>query len=130
MMVKNEALITLTGWLNDVKDFSWGRALKVSVDVRKKTDAGTWETVDKTIYDVTTDNRTPLEGVKQVVVSGRIVGTNVFEKRDGTSGFSIKVRAESVEPAANQVVDKTGHAALNEVWATATPGGIEESAPF
>jgi hypothetical protein len=129
-MVKNEALIQLTGWLNDVKDFEWGRALKVSVDVRKKNHQGEWETVDKTIYDVTTDNRAPLDGVKQVVVSGRIVGTNVFEKRDGTSGFSIKVRAESVEPAANQVVEKTGHAALNEVWATATPGGIEESAPF
>jgi hypothetical protein len=129
-MVKNEAQIQLTGWLNDVKDFEWGRALKVSVDVRKKNHQGEWETVDKTIYDVTTDNRAPLDGVKQVVVSGRIVGTNVFEKRDGTSGFSIKVRAESVEPAANQVVEKTGHAALNEVWATATPGGIEESAPF
>jgi hypothetical protein len=129
-MVKNEAQIQLTGWLNDVKDFDWGRALKVSVDVRKKNHQGEWETVDKTIYDVTTDNRAPLEGVKQVVVSGRIVGTNVYQKRDGTSGFSIKVRAENVEPAANQVVEKTGHAALNEVWATATPGGIEESAPF
>ena len=129
-MVKNEAQIQLTGWLNDVKDFEWGRAIKVSVDVRKKNHQGDWETVDKTVYDVTTDNRAPLDGVKQVVVTGRIVGTNVFEKRDGTSGFSIKVRAENVEPAANQVVDKTGHAALNEVWATATPGGIEESAPF
>jgi hypothetical protein len=99
-MIKNEAQVTVTGWLNDVKDFEWGRALKVSVDVRKKTEAGTWETVDKTIYDVTTDNRSPLEGVKQVVVTGRIVGTNVFEKRDGSSGFSIKVRAENVEPAA------------------------------
>ena len=129
-MVKNEAQIQLTGWLNDVKDFEWGRALKVSVDVRKKTEAGTWETVDKTIYDVTTDNRTPLEGVKQVVVTGRITGTNVFQKRDGSSGFSIKVRAENVEPAANQVVEKTGHAALNKVWPVATPGGITEEAPF
>jgi hypothetical protein len=130
MMIKNEAQVTVTGWLNDVKDFEWGRALKVSVDVRKKTDAGTWETVDKTIYDVITDNRAPLEGVKQVVVSGRITGTNVFQKRDGSSGFSIKVRAENVEPAPNQVVEKSGHAALNEVWPVATPGGIEESAPF
>ena len=130
MMVKNQALVTVTGWLNDVKDFEWGRALKVSVDVRKKTEAGTWETVDKTIFDVTTDNRSPLEGVKQVVVTGRIVGTNVFQKRDGSSGFSIKVRAENVEPAPNQVVEKTGHAALNEVWPVATPGGITEEAPF
>jgi hypothetical protein len=73
MMVKNEAQVQVTGWLNDVKDFEWGRALKVSVDVRKKNHQGEWETVDKTIYDVTTDNRAPLDGVKQVVVSGRIV---------------------------------------------------------
>lgn len=129
-MVKNEAQIQLTGWLNDVKDFEWGRALKVSVDVRKKNHQDEWETVDKTIYDVTTDNRTPLDGVKQVVVSGRITGTNVFQKRDGSSGFSIKVRAQTVEPAANQVVEKSGHAALNEVWPVATPGGITEEAPF
>ena len=129
-MVKNEAQIQLTGWLNDVKDFEWGRALKVSVDVRKKNHQDEWETVDKTIYDVTTDNRTPLDGVKQVVVTGRITGTNVFQKRDGSSGFSIKVRAQTVEPAANQVVEKTGHAALNEVWPVATPGGITEEAPF
>ena len=129
-MVKNEAQIQLTGWLNDVKDFEWGRALKVSVDVRKKTEAGTWETVDKTIYDVTTDNRTPLEGVKQVVVSGRITGTNTFQKRDGTAGFSIKVRADSVAPAVNQVVsEKVDHAAVNAVWPSVTPGAPEE-APF
>ena len=129
-MIKNEAQVTVTGWLNDVKDFEWGRALKVSVDVRKKNHQDEWETVDKTIYDVTTDNRTALDGVKQVVVTGRITGTNVFQKRDGSSGFSIKVRAQTVEPAANQVVEKSGHAALNEVWPVATPGGITEEAPF
>lgn len=130
-MVKNEARIELTGWLNDVKDFEWGRAIKVSVDVRKQNHQGEWETVDKTTYDVVTDNRTPLDGVKQVVVSGRITGTNVFQKRDGTSGFTIKVRAESVSPAANQVVsDKVDHAAVNAVWPTVTPGGISEEAPF
>jgi hypothetical protein len=129
-MVKNEARIELTGWLNDVKDFEWGRAIKVSVDVRKKNHQDEWETVDKTIYDVTTDNRAPLDDVKQVVVSGRITGTNVFQKRDGTSGFTIKVRADSVEPAANQVVSgKVNEAAINTVWPTVTPGAAED-APF
>ena len=129
-MVKNEARIELTGWLNNVADFDWGRALKVSVDVRKQNDQGGWETVDKTTFDVTTDNRAPLEGVKQVVVSGRITGTNTFQKRDGTPGFSIKVRADSVAPAENQVVsDKVDHAAVNAVWPTVTPGAPEE-APF
>jgi hypothetical protein len=130
-MVKNEARIELTGWLNDVKDFEWGRALKVSVDVRKQNHQGEWETVDKTIYDVTTDSRAALDGVKQVVVTGRITGTNVFQKRDGTSGFTIKVRADAVSPAANQFVsEKVDHAAVNAVWPTVTPGGISEEAPF
>jgi hypothetical protein len=77
-MERNEALVTVTGWLNDVKDFQWGRALKVSVDVRKKNDQDEWETVDKTIYDVTTDSQTPLDDVKQVTVVGRIAGTSTF----------------------------------------------------
>jgi len=128
-MVKNEALIELTGWLNDVKEFSWGTALKVSVDVRKKTPEGTWETVDKTIYDVTTDGKTPLEDVKQVTVKGRITGTNTFQKRDGSTGAAVKVRAESIVIAS----DKRNEAAIMDTWPTAQIGQaepIDQGAPF
>lgn len=97
-MVKNEAKVILTGWLNDTKAFDWGNVAKVSVDVRKKNDAtGQWETVDKTVYDVVYEGNIP--DAKQVVVTGRITGTNTYEKRDGSTGFSIKVRAESILPA-------------------------------
>ena len=127
-MVKNEALIELTGWLNDVREFDWGTALKVSVDVRKKNHQGDWETVDKTVYDVTTDGKTALEGVRQVKVTGRIVGTSTFQKRDGSTGSAVKVRAESIVP----VSDKVNEAAINEVWPTVNPGQgrIDEGAPF
>ena len=128
-MVKNEALIELTGWLNDVREFDWGTALKVSVDVRKKTPEGTWETVDKTIYDVTTDGKTPLEGVKQVTVKGRITGTNTFQKRDGSTGAAVKVRAESIIIAS----DKRNEAAIMDTWPTAQIGQaepIDQGAPF
>jgi hypothetical protein len=126
-MVKNEALIEVTGWLNDIKVFDWGTALKVSVDVRKKNEAGQWETVDKTVYDVTTDGRTPLEGVKQVKVTGRITGTNTFQKRDGSTGCSVKVRAEQVQIAS----DKVSEAAILETWPTASIGpAVDEGAPF
>lgn len=126
-MVKNEALIELTGWLNDVREFDWGTALKVGVDVRKKNHQGDWETVDKTVYDVTTDGKQALEGVKQVTVKGRIVGTSTFQKRDGSTGSAVKVRAESIVIAS----DKRNEAAINEVWPTVTPGAsITESAPF
>jgi hypothetical protein len=129
MMVKNEALIELTGWLNDVREFDWGTALKVSVDVRKKTLEGTWETVDKTVYDVTTDGKTPLEGVKQVTVKGRITGTNTFQKRDGSTGSAVKVRAESIVIAS----DKRNEAAILDTWPTAQIGQaepIDQGAPF
>ena len=126
-MVKNEALIELTGWLNDVREFDWGTALKVSVDVRKKNHQGEWETVDKTVYDVTTDGKTALEGVKQVKVTGRITGTSTFQKRDGSTGSAIRVRAEKVE----LVSDKRNEAAITEVWPTVNPNqAITESAPF
>jgi len=129
MMEKNEALIELTGWLNDVKEFSWGVALKVAVDVRKKNHQDEWETVDKTIYDVTTDQRPTLEGVKQVKVKGRISGTSTFQKRDGSTGSAVKVRANTITPAGEKVAE----AAILNQWPTAQigqAGHLDESAPF
>jgi hypothetical protein len=130
-MARNEALVTIVGWLNDVKDFEWGRALKVAVDVRKKNHQGEWETVDKTLYDVTTDLSDHVYDpavVKQVEVEGRITGTSVYEKRDGSTGFSIKVRATHVAP----VLDKVNEAAINSVWPSVNPSraAVDESAPF
>jgi hypothetical protein len=95
-MVKNEAKIVITGWLNDVKGFDWGNVGKVAVDQRRKNDStGQWETVDKIVYDVVFEGAFP--DAKQVVVTGRVSGINTFEKRDGSTGVSIKVRADSVE---------------------------------
>ena len=96
-MIRNQAQVVVTGWLNDAKTFDWGSAAKVSVDQRKQNSAGVWETVDKIVYDVTFEGAFP--DAKQVTVTGRISGLNLYEKRDGTSGASIKVRAESVVAA-------------------------------
>lgn len=93
-MIRNQALVTITGWLNDAKTFDWGSAAKVSVDVRKQNTAGEWETVDKIVYDVTYEGTIP--DAKQVTVTGRIVSLNTFERRDGSIGASVKVRADSV----------------------------------
>ena len=73
-MIPNKAEVTVTGWLNDVKDFDWGRALKVAVDVRKKNHQDEWETVDKTVYDVTTDDKSGnFDGVKRAPMCSRSV---------------------------------------------------------
>ena len=122
-MARNVAQIELTGWLNDVKEFQWGRALKVAVDQRKQNEQGDWETVDKTVYDVTTNDSTPLENVKQVTIVGRITGTSTFQKRDGSMGSAIKVRADSVS-AVDQLAQQ-GHAAVKAVWPEANIGPAE-----
>jgi len=44
--------LTFTGWLNDVKSFDWGTVLKMSHSVRKKDEAGNWQTVSKDFVDV------------------------------------------------------------------------------
>jgi len=125
MAIRNEAIVTVTGWADNVKNFDWGTALKVSVDVRKKNDAtGLWETVDKTTYDVTTSDQLNLADVRQVTVTGRINGTQVFTKRDGTPGTSIKVRAESIVEA----TETSGDAASFLASAGATP--VDPNLPF
>jgi len=97
IMIKNEATVEITGWLNDTKAFSWGTAFKLAVDVRaKNADTGEWETTDKTIYDCTIGEQFSSDA-KQVRVSGRITGVNTYAKKDGTTGVSIKVRAEFVD---------------------------------
>ena len=93
-MIQNHALVTLTGWLNYPATYDWGSAAKVSVDVRRKNETGGYETVDKVVYDVISDE--PFPDAQRVTVSGRITGLTVYEKLDGTTGVSVKVRASSV----------------------------------
>ena len=125
-MEKNEASVKVTGWLNDVKSFDWGTALKVAVDVRKQNAQGEWETVDKTIYDITTGDKIALDGVKQVTVTGRIVGTATFQKRDGSTGSAIRVRANMIQATEAPTASV---AQMQELWPTVKQIP-DENAPF
>ena len=131
-MIKNEAQIVVTGWLNDVKTFDWGVALKVAVDVRKKNHQDEWETVDKTVYDVTADSVPNLDGVRQVTVTGRVVATATFDKRDGSTGSAIRVRATEVVVTVDdrEAPKKVDEAAIMSQWPTATIGQAVPDAPF
>jgi len=131
-MIKNEAQIVVTGWLNDVKTFDWGVALKVAVDVRKKNHQDEWETVDKTVYDVTADSVPNLDGVRQVTVTGRVVATATFEKRDGSTGSAIRVRATEVVVSVDdrEAPKKVDEAAIMSQRPTATIGQAVSDAPF
>jgi hypothetical protein len=131
-MIKNEGLVTVTGWLNDVKAFDWGTSLKVAVDVNQKNAQGEWVKVDKTIYEVGIDTPISVEGAKQVIVTGRIQSTKTFERRDRTIGCSIRVKAESVEAIVDdrEPPAKVQEAAIMGQWPTATIGQATADAPF
>jgi len=96
MAIKNEATIEVTGWCNNLKNFDWGTAFQLSVDVRAKNEAGEWETTDKTIYDCTIGEQFTTDA-RQVRVAGKITGVNTYAKKDGTTGVSIKVRAAFID---------------------------------
>lgn len=66
--------LTFTGWLNDVKSFDWGTVLKMSHSVRKKDEAGNWQTVSKDFVDVIIDNdkRGEFEHVLSATVPCRV----------------------------------------------------------
>jgi len=131
-MIKNEAQIVVTGWLNDVKTFDWGVALKLAVDVRKKNQQDEWETTDKTVYDVTADSVPNLDGVRQVTVTGRVVATATFEKRDGSTGSAIRVRATEVVVTVDdrEAPQKITEAAVLAQWPKAKMGKPVSDAPF
>lgn len=88
--------VIFEGFVNEVKPFSWGTVAKVSHSQRAKNDAtGQWETVGKDYFDVTLPEGVTIPEGELVRVEGTLkVGT--YDKKDGTTGVALKVRAQSV----------------------------------
>jgi single-stranded DNA-binding protein len=101
----------------------------VSHNQVRKTPTGQWETVGKDYFSVVApeDARHLTENTR-VNVKGRMK-TKLFDKRDGSKGVSLEVRADEVTVLAQgtQREDKQGAAAITAVWDTVP---IAESAPF
>lgn len=90
--------VTFEGFVNELKNFDWGTVAKVTHSQRAKNDAtGQWETVGKDYFDVTlpADVTSLPEGTLVRVTGTLKVGT--YEKRDGSTGIALKVRAQQVE---------------------------------
>lgn len=126
--------IEFQGFINEVKNFDWGTVYNISHNQVRKTPQGTWETVGRDYFSVVApDGAQPLAENMRVSVKGRMK-TKTFEKRDGTKGISLEVRADdiTVMSAGTQRDDKVNEAAVNAVWPTvnAGQGTLEEMAPF
>ena len=90
--------IEFEGYVDSVKVFGWGTVAKVTHAQRAKNDAtGEWETVGKDYLDVTLPQGVEVTENTKVRVKGTFK-TSTYEKRDGSTGIALKVRASSVEP--------------------------------
>ena len=90
--------IEFEGYVNEVKQFSWGTVVKMAHSQRAKNDeTGEWETVGKDYLDVTLPDGVAAPDENTIA---RVKGTfkvATFEKRDGSTGIDIKVRASEIE---------------------------------
>ncbi len=119
--------IEFEGYVNETKGFSWGWVAKVAHSQRAKNEAtGQWETVGKDYFDVTLPEGALVTEGTIVRVKGTLkVGT--YEKKDGTTGVALKVRAQEITPVerAGQSAPASAPAGIPTSWEPA-----DESLPF
>lgn len=123
--------IKFRGFINEVKRFEWGTVYDISHSQFRKNHQGEWETVGKDYFSVVAPEgmADTFEEGQQVTVMGRMK-TKRFDKRDGSKGISLEVRAESIEIwEMKSKSNNVGEAALGAVW-DVKPLPIDEEAPF
>ena len=95
-------LMSFTGFVEEVKTFSWGSVVTVSHSHRQKNDAGEWETTGRDYIDVTVDPASEFAWLLQakkglrVAVSGN-VKISTYEKKDGSAGIRFKLWPKEIE---------------------------------
>lgn len=90
--------IEFEGYVNEIKVFGWGTVAKMSHSQRAKNDTtGEWETVGKDYLDVTLPEGAVAPEENSIAKVTGTFKTSTYEKRDGTTGIAIKVRAQMIE---------------------------------
>jgi len=88
--------IEFEGYVQDIRTFNWGNVVVVAHNQRTRTANGDWETTGKDYIEVTTEGSLP-EKDTLVKVKGNLKVTT-YDKKDGTTGVSLKVRATELYP--------------------------------
>ena len=90
--------IEFEGYVNEVKQFDWGTVYNVSHRQVIKNAAGEWETAGYDYFDVSVQKGTPeLPKDQKVKVKGTLK-TKRFDKKDGSKGIALQVRAADITP--------------------------------
>jgi hypothetical protein len=123
--------IEFEGYVNEVKTFGWGTALRMSHSQRAKNkETGLWETIGKDKLDVILPDGFNPELIKEGMILNVLGSFKVetFEKRDGTLDYAFKVRATDIEQ-----VERQGNRPTSDVGATLTSMGaapVDNEMPF
>jgi single-stranded DNA-binding protein len=117
------------GFLNEVKVMDWGTVLRMAHSQRaKNTSTGQWETVGKDYIDVTVDDATGFAEGDLLLVHGSLK-VSTYEKRDGSTGIALKVRAVEVSK-----VERNNHPAGTGIDRALSSMGavpvLDEETPF
>lgn len=92
--------IEFTGYVQETKVFSWGVIAKVTHNQVKKGIDGNWETIGYDRFDVILPDGVTVSAKDRVTVVGRLKSKE-FDRKDGSKGLSLEVKAFKVEIAPN-----------------------------
>lgn len=122
--------VIFEGYVNEVKQFGWGNVAKVSHSQRAKNDAtGEWETVGKDYFDVTLPEGVALAEGQIVSVEG-ILKVGTYDKKDGSTGISLKVRAKTVNTVERGSTGRTAPAKTTQASVPASWEPLDPELPF
>ena len=121
--------IKFEGFVNGVRSFEWGTVYDVAHSQMMKDEHGEWKVDGKDYFSVT--GPAGFEEHDRVAVVGRLK-TKTFDKKDGSKGISLNVRASEMSKVERRVrmpESELSQAALTEVFGDALKG-IDDQAPF
>lgn len=121
--------ISFEGYVNEIKQFTWGRVARISHSQRAKNEAtGEWENVGYDYLDVTLPDDVDVQEKSVVSVSGTLKAT-AYTSNSGEAKPSLKVRAQYVAPVERKQQDNRTN--LNTLMAGIGASPIDdEDAPF
>lgn len=115
--------VKFTGYVNEVKEFDWGRVLSVSHQQRQRSVGGDgWETVGYDYLEVIPSRHEEVYQKGDLIdVHGKLK-TKKFETKTGEARVSLQVRALEIRKKQGE---KRGAAAIQQVWGDVKPEAVE-----
>jgi len=118
--------IEFQGFINEIKHFDWGTVYNVAHSQMLKDEQGEWKVAGKDYFSVT--GPAGFEEGDRVSVVGRMK-TKLFDKKDGSKGVSLNVRASEMSKVERRGQTQDAQQTLNDVFGGAVKS-IDEEAPF